>query len=74
MNITINILEVASELAQKELEKIEKLSERYNLPNPFPNGIYVETEDETSYTEEAQDIFNDLYDEYYDFLWDLKEE
>jgi hypothetical protein len=65
MNITINILEVASELAERDLIKMDNKT-------IFPNGIYVETEDETSYTEEAQDIFNELYDEYYDFLLNLK--
>lgn len=73
MEVRINILEVASELAEKELNKIEGLATRYGLQNPFPNGIYIEDEEETRYTEEAQTIFDELYDDYYDMLWQLKE-
>tara|TARA_Y100000389_G_C17012380_1_gene294805 strand:+ start:300 stop:497 length:198 start_codon:yes stop_codon:yes gene_type:complete len=54
-NITINKLELASELAHSELE--ENWSESIDI-----------WEDETStitvYTEEAQDIFNGYYDNY----------
>ena len=54
-NITINKLELASELAHSELE--ENWSESIDI-----------WEDETStitvYTEEAQDIFNEYYDNY----------
>ena len=73
MTIKINILEVASELAERDLAKFQKMSIQYGLENPFPNGIDVETEDGISYTEEAQEIFNELYDDYYGLLWDLKE-
>ena len=59
MDIKINIVEVASELASQELEENWSKSIK----------IYNEDDDtQTSYTEEAQDIFNDLYDKYYDFL------
>jgi hypothetical protein len=54
-NITINKLELASELAHKELE------------NNWSDSIQI-WEDETAgitvYTEEAQDIFNEYYDNY----------
>ena len=54
-NITINKLELASELAHSELE--------YN----WSDSIDI-WEDETAtimvYTEEAQDIFNGYYDNY----------
>lgn len=56
MNVTINILELASELAE------EKLHDNWS------DSIKIfEDEDAEclTYTEEAQDIFNDLYDEYY---------
>jgi hypothetical protein len=66
MNIQINILEVASELAHKEVEKV------FNFKAEL---IYIEVSDDMSiYTENAQDIFNQFYDEFYDFLWNLKEE
>jgi hypothetical protein len=74
MTIKVNIVEVASELAEKDLTRFQNMSVQYGLENPFPNGIYVETEDETSYTDEAQTIFDELYDDYYDLLWNLKEE
>jgi type I site-specific restriction endonuclease len=64
--IRINILEVASELANKEVEK------HFNFDS---SKIYNSVTDTmTEYTEEAQDIFNQFYDEFYDLLWDLKEE
>lgn len=66
MNIKINILEVASELANREVEKY------FNFD---AEKIYEwVSDDESRYTEQAQDIFNDLYDVYYDLLLNLKEE
>lgn len=66
--IKINILEVASELAgidtcmeicdQSNVEENEKDWER----------VYVRTPEGINYTEKAQDVFNRLYDFYYDFL------
>lgn len=66
MNITINIVEVASELAHKEVEKV------FNFKAEL---IYNHISDDMSiYTENAQEIFNQFYNEFYDFLWNLKEE
>jgi len=62
-NITINILELASELADLELE------------NNWMDSIKVWVEEENGdlrYTEEAQDIFNDLYDKYYSMIENAK--
>ena len=57
MNITINALELASELAHDELVRT------------FTGKIYMsETDGITYYTEEAQDIFNELYDNKLDYL------
>lgn len=53
---TFNLLELASELADKKLRET------------FDGDIDVETDEEVRYTEEAQDYFNELYDEYYEFL------
>jgi len=53
MNLTINAIELASELAANDLE------------NNWGDSIYIyEDEYQTSYTEDAQDVFNDLYDKY----------
>jgi hypothetical protein len=66
MNININILEVASELAHRELERHFEFEAK---------RIYDwVSDDESRYTEEAQDLFNEWYDEYYDFLIQLKED
>lgn len=60
MEKTFNILELASELAEKDLMK------------EFKGKIFVDvSEDEVRYTDEAQEYFNELYEEYTDFLIDL---
>ena len=63
-NITINKLELASELAHKELEE------------NWRDSIKI-WEDETAaitvYTEEAQDIFNEYYDNYLTLIESCKE-
>jgi len=59
MNVTINIVELASELAELEL----KINWDYRL-----GDIIIEDDDGTRYSEEAQDIFNDLYDKYYSII------
>jgi hypothetical protein len=64
MNIKINIIEVASELAEMELLDNWQYSMR----------IYEELDEtETIYTEEAQEIFNTLYDKYFNFLYNMQE-
>jgi len=65
MNVTINILEVASELANKNVE--EHFNFDTNLINEWGS------DDESRYTDEAQNIFNEWYDHYYEFLEALKE-
>ena len=60
--ITINIVELASELADMDLRENWKDSIK----------IDEEDEDETSYTEEAQSIFDDLYDTYYSIIANAK--
>jgi hypothetical protein len=64
MNIEVNVIELASNLASQKLyDFAESLNESdYNFE--FPNGIEIETEEEIRYTEEAQDLFNKFYDEY----------
>ena len=54
-NITINKLELASELAHEKLA--DNWSELIKIYEDEDAGI-------TNYTEEAQDIFNDYYDDY----------
>lgn len=64
MNVTINALELASELAHKELIK------------DWSDSIQIfedEDADVISYTDEAQDIFNDLYDKYLEIILSCKE-
>ena len=54
-NITINKLELASELAHKKL--VLNWSESISIYEDEEASVTV-------YTEEAQDIFNEYYDEY----------
>lgn len=70
MNIRINIIEVASELADKDL--ILSYGDEGGK-NRFPNGIVRNIdadEDMTEYTDEAQEFFNRRYDYWWDFLYD----
>ena len=57
MIVRVNKLEVSSEVAQVMLKYLED-----NNHVTFPNGIFKEENGVTSYTEEAQDVFNELYD------------
>lgn len=64
MNVTINILELASELAHKELiGLVSNESELFEEPEA---GV-------TNYTDYYQDIFNDLYDKYYSIIESCKQ-
>jgi len=62
--ITINKIELASELANMKLERewLDRIQ------------IYVDEEEGiTTYTEEAQDIFNDYYDDYLSLIESCKQ-
>ena len=59
MEITINLIELSSDLAE-EMVKI-----KFNYKE---NDIYIEEDEEITYTEQAQEVFNEWYDYYYDFL------
>ena len=63
MEITINLIELSSELAE------EMVNVKFNYEQ---NDIYVEENEEVKYTEQAQEIFNEWYDYYYDFLIERK--
>ena len=63
MNVTINILELASELAHKEL--VDMVGDENKLFEDPLAGITV-------YTDEVQDKFNELYDYYYDVILNCK--
>jgi hypothetical protein len=63
MNVTVNILELASDLAHNELE---------SSFNEEAVVIYKEDEDTLIYTDEAQEVFNELYDKYYTIIEHLK--
>jgi hypothetical protein len=62
-NITINAIELASELASKKLEA--EWSESIRIFND-------EEAEELTYTEEAQDIFNENYDYYLELIESCK--
>lgn len=65
MERKINIIEAASELAHKKL--IEVVGDE-NLLFEDPQASI------TTYTDEHQDTFNVLYDEYYSLLLNISEE
>jgi hypothetical protein len=61
--ILINAVELASELASAELRR----------DWDYRDGeIDIEEDGETRYTEEAQDVFNELYDLYYEQILKAK--
>ena len=64
-NITINLLEVASELASKKLKDFAEGLTINHYSVWFPKGIYKKDE---TYTDEAQDLFNDYYEDFSDLL------
>jgi hypothetical protein len=64
MDIKVNILELASELAHKEL--IGWVSNESELFEDPEAGI-------TNYTDYYQDIFNELYDKYYSIIESCKQ-
>ena len=70
-NITINAIELASNLAHEKLmQHYENLQD--NRDFEFPNGVTIETEDEIVYTQEAQDLFNEFYDEFLTMIEECK--
>lgn len=62
MEILINVVEKSSELAHKDLLLMVD-NDEWLLYTTDDNG-------DIRYKEKYQDIFNNLYDEYYDFLSD----
>jgi hypothetical protein len=67
MEITINIVEVASELAHRDLCKMYD-----NDPDLFPSGVLLEEDDGSScYTPLTQNYYDKMYDYYWNFLKDL---
>ena len=61
MEITINLIELSSDLA----EEMVKIKFNYKENDIY---IYIEEDEEITYTEQAQEVFNEWYDYYYDFL------
>lgn len=61
--VTINVLELASELAHKEL--VENWSESIKIYEDEEAAVTV-------YTDEAQDLFNEYYDRYTDLIISCK--
>ena len=63
MNVEINIVEAAAELAERDVQK--ELDDQ--------TLIYVfDEEGNSTYTEQAQELFNTYYDEYFDLLLNCK--
>jgi hypothetical protein len=79
MNIKINIVEAAAEIAEKQLKAQYAADYDMQWDNPDENRelynmVYEENIESktTTFTDEAQDIFNAIYDEIFDKLIDCK--
>lgn len=67
-NITINIVELCSELAAKKLLEHYQFFNSEKTEDEIEDMITFEINNVISYKEEAQDMFNDFYDEYWDLI------
>ena len=74
MEIRINILEVASELADLAVRRELCDNESLEEGDGDWEKVYEHTEDglSTCYTDKAQERFNVIYDYYFDMLDNLK--
>ena len=71
--IKINILEVSSTLANTKLFEYYKRNNYSLSQDELENLILIEDEEGVLvYTEDAQDFFNNFYDEYYSILENLE--
>lgn len=69
MIVAVNIIELASELADKKLQEIQQEELKAKDCVSMPNGIVKEEPNgDVIYTEEAQDLFNDYYDQYWNLI------
>jgi hypothetical protein len=69
--ITVGICELSDELATREIFNYYKLHNSGKSEDEIEDMIYVEDEDEKNcfiFRDEAQDMFNDLYNEYYTLI------
>ena len=69
MNVTVNVLEVASEMAERELI-LQLRGDLLKDEDTIASMLYEwDKEKECShYKEEYQDMFNEYYDKWYSFL------
>jgi hypothetical protein len=71
--MNINEIELAIELANRRLIGYTDNLNESDFRFEFPNGIQIDTDTEVYYTDEAQDIFNEYYDEYLTLIEMCKE-
>jgi hypothetical protein len=72
-NVTVNILELSSEIANKRLIQLYEQFYPSKTIDEIENMIMIEDLDNGTfiYTEHAQDLFNQLYDEYFTLIENL---
>jgi len=70
-NITINIVELCSELASKKLLEHYQFFNSEKTEGEIEDMITFEINNVISYKEEAQDMFNDFYDDYWDLIMSI---
>lgn len=68
MNVTINLLETASELADLAVRREMCNNENIEEGDGQWEKVYVQNDNVITYTEEAQKLFNDIYDYYYNVI------
>jgi hypothetical protein len=72
MNVIVNLVEIASEMAHREL--ILQACIEYKISEGEAEGLVTfETFDEVRYKEKYQDKFNEYYDQYYDSVLAISE-
>lgn len=71
--VIVNICELCSELAHKRLIEYYKEVYHHTSEEEIENMIMIDDLDEGTfvYTEQAQDMFNQLYDEYWTIIENL---
>lgn len=68
----ISLPEIASDYAERKVKEYFSKEHPSLSETELEEIIYVEDEDSLSYTEEAQELFNSFYDEYYDIVQHFK--
>jgi hypothetical protein len=71
MEITINIVQLASDLAHEAV--IDEIQKLLDCDRDYAESkVFVESDEGLSYTEDCQELFNKYYDTYWDIIENAK--